>query len=136
MRLSLLRINSDLATQILAALQDPDVRHWPKSLRKTLRVPMTDFKVAGGRIYYRDRLFAPPDVDELKARILYRTRSSGPGHPGRVKTLDLVTRTYWWPNISRDVAAYVKACELCDRVKAPRSAPTGFLQLLPVPFRA
>ena len=69
--------DSDLATQMLAALQDPDIRRWPKALRKTLRVPMTDCKVASGRIYYRDRLFAPPDIDELKTQILYRTHSSG-----------------------------------------------------------
>ena len=38
--------------------------------------------------------------------------------------------------MTKDVDAYVKACQLCDRVKASRSAPPGFLQPLPVPFRA
>jgi hypothetical protein len=97
---------------------------------------MTDCKLVGDRIYYRDRLFAPPD-DELRTQIVYRTHSTGPaGHPGRVKTLDLVTRTYWWPRLSRDVEEYVRACELCVRTKASRSAPPGFLKPLPIPFRA
>jgi len=38
--------------------------------------------------------------------------------------------------MSRDIEEYVKACELCVRTKAPRVAPPGFLQPLPVPFRA
>jgi hypothetical protein len=127
---------SDLAMAMLSSLRDPLVRRWPKALRKELRVPMVDCKVVGNRIYYRDRLFAPPD-DELRTQILYRTHSSGPaGHPGRIKTLELITRDYWWPRMSRDVEEYVKACELCVRTKAPRTAPQGFLQPLPIPFRA
>jgi transposase InsO family protein len=38
--------------------------------------------------------------------------------------------------MSKDVEYYVRACELCTRTKSPRSAPQGFLQPLPVPFRA
>jgi RNase H-like domain found in reverse transcriptase/Reverse transcriptase (RNA-dependent DNA polymerase)/Integrase zinc binding domain len=127
---------SDLAITMLSALRDPLVKRWPKALRKELRIPIIDCKVMENRIYYRDKLFAPPD-DELRTQILYRTHSSGPaGHPGRVKTLDLIARDYWWPRMSKDVEEYVKACELCVRIKASRVAPPGFLQPLPVPFRA
>jgi len=95
---------------MIAALRDPDVRRWPKTLRKGLRISMTDCKIIRNRIYYRDKLFVPPD-DELRTQIIYRTHSTGPaGHPGRVKTIDLVSRTYWWPRLSRDVAEYVRAC--------------------------
>jgi hypothetical protein len=127
---------SELATTMLSSLRDPLVRNWPRAIRKELRISMVDCKIVGNRVYYRDRLFAPPD-DELRTQILYRTHSSGPaGHPGRVKTLDLITRDYWWPRMSRDVEEYVKACELCVRTKSHRTAPPGFLQPLPVPFRA
>jgi Integrase zinc binding domain len=127
---------SKQATLIIQALGDPRCRRWPKALRKDLRVAMTDCKIVSNRIYYRDKLFIPPD-DELRTQIIYRTHSTGPaGHPGRVKTIDLVSRSYWWPRLSRDVAEYVRACELCVRTKASRSAPQGFLRPLPVPFRA
>ena len=97
---------------------------------------MIDCKVIGNHIYYWDRLFAPLD-DELQTQILYQTHSSGPaGHPGCVKTLDLIARDYWWPHMSRDIEEYVKACELCIQTKAPHIAPPGFLQPLPVPFHA
>lgn len=117
--------SSDLASAMLAALRDPDVKHWPQKIRSELRIAMQDCVVRGNRIYYRERLFLPP-TDEAKIQVIYRTHSSGPGgHPGRVKTLDLITRTYWWPKMSRDVQTYVKGCDLCVRTKAARSAPPG-----------
>jgi Integrase zinc binding domain len=97
---------------------------------------MTDCKIVENKIYYRDKLFLPPD-DELRTQVIYRTHSTGPAsHPGRTKTLDLLSRSYWWPRMSLDVREYVRACELCVRTKSPRSLPQGFLQPLPVPFRA
>ena len=127
---------SPMANDMVAALRDPQIRRWPKALRQELRIAMTDCKLMGTRIYYREKLFVPPD-DELRTQVLYRTHSTGPaGHPGRVKTLDLVNRTYWWPRLSKDVEEFVRACELCVRTKASRSSPPGFLQPLPVPFRA
>ncbi|KAE8852541.1 hypothetical protein PTNB29_10442 [Pyrenophora teres f. teres] len=127
---------NDVAQQLIAAIQDPTVIRWPKNLRKQVRVPMIDCRVYNGKLFYRDRLYAPAD-DELRSQIVYRAHSSGPaGHPGRVKTLDLITRTWWWPGMSRDIEQYVKACDLCVRSKASRLAPQGFLQPLPLPHRA
>lgn len=127
---------SDTAQAMITCLGDPANKHWPKSIRKQLKISMVECKVVEGLIYWRERLFIPPD-DEVRTQILYRTHSSGPGgHPGRVKTIELVSRTYWWPRMTLDIAEYVKACELCIRVKSSRLAPPGFLQPLPVPFQA
>ncbi|RAL61484.1 hypothetical protein DID88_009413 [Monilinia fructigena] len=106
---------SDMAHQLIAAIEDHHVRKWPVEFRKTLRVAMQDCYVANNRIYYRERLWIPPD-DELKVQIIYRMHSSGPaGHPGRTKTIDLVSRTYWWPQMHQEIASYVQACELWVR---------------------
>ena len=96
--------DSGMAHEMVAALQDPAVRRWPKNLRQELRVAMTDCRLERGRIYYKDRLFLPP-VDELRIQAIFRTHSTGPGgHPGRLKTIDLMARTYWWPRMTIDVA--------------------------------
>jgi RNase H-like domain found in reverse transcriptase/Integrase zinc binding domain len=86
--------SSNMAKTMLSSLRDPECRKWPKLLRKQLRIAMTDCKIVENKIYYRDKLFLPPD-DELRTQVIYRTHSTGPaGHPGRTKTLDLLSRTY------------------------------------------
>ena len=32
---------------------------------------------------------------------------------GRWKMVELVTRNYWWPEVTRDVGRYVEGCDLC-----------------------
>ena len=32
---------------------------------------------------------------------------------GRWKTVELVTRNYWWPGVMRDIERYVERCDLC-----------------------
>ena len=39
------------------------------------------------------------------------------GHGERWKTVELVTRNYWWPRVTRDVRKYVEGCDLCQRMK-------------------
>jgi hypothetical protein len=70
-------------------------------------------------------------------QIIYRTHNSGAGgHPGRMKTTELVSKSYFWPKITHDIQNYVKSCQLYKRVKASRSASSGYLHPLLVPFQA
>ena len=39
------------------------------------------------------------------------------GHGERWKTVELVTRNYWWPDVMRDVERYMEGCNLCQRMK-------------------
>ena len=55
------------------------------------------------------------------------------GHPGRWKTLELVSRNYWWPQMSRYIGQYISTCDLCLRTKPIRQAPVGELQPLQIP---
>ena len=99
-----------------------------------LRKDKIEFKLVDGLIYFRNRLLIP-DLEDLRLEIVYCTHSSGPAsHPGRVKTLDLVQRTYWWPQMSQFVADFVRGCALCVRTKTPRTSPPGFLKPLEIPL--
>jgi len=55
------------------------------------------------------------------------------GHPGCWKTLELVSRDYWWPQISRYIGQYISTCDLCLRMKPIRQAPVSELHSLQIP---
>ena len=55
------------------------------------------------------------------------------GHPGVSKTLELLTRNYWFPGIKSFVKDYVNSCFLCQQAKVPRHLRHGELAPLPVP---
>ena len=55
------------------------------------------------------------------------------GHPGRERTLELISREYYWPRLAADVIRYVQNCQICHRVKAFRETFRGGLQQLRVP---
>ena len=40
------------------------------------------------------------------------------GHPGITRTAASVARHYWWPNLFRDVAQFVRSCKPCATSKA------------------
>jgi hypothetical protein len=35
------------------------------------------------------------------------------GHFGEKKTLDLLSRKYYWPSITADIINYISTCDLC-----------------------
>ena len=35
------------------------------------------------------------------------------GHREQWKTMELVTRNYWWPEVTKEVKRYVKGCDQC-----------------------
>ena len=52
-----------------------------------------------------------------------------------LRLYDLLSRTYWWPGITRDVKQYVSSCLPCQANKPSNQAPIGLLQPLPIPAR-
>jgi len=51
------------------------------------------------------------------------------GHGERWKTVELVTRNYWWPGVTRDVGRYVEECDLYQRMKNRTEELAGKLKL-------
>jgi len=54
-------------------------------------------------------------------------------HGGRWKIMELVTRNYWWPGVTRDVGRYVEECDMCQRMKNRIEEVAGKLKLSKVP---
>jgi len=55
------------------------------------------------------------------------------GHGGRWKTMELVTRNYWWPEVTKEVGRYVDGCDACQRYKNRSEAPAGKLMPNAIP---
>jgi hypothetical protein len=82
---------------------------------------------------YMDGLVVIPTLD-LCMEILERCHDSPlAGHYGNAKTIELITRNYWWPGLRRMVRKYLACCDVCKRAKASRHKPYGLLQPLPIP---
>jgi len=47
--------------------------------------------------------------------------------------VELVTRNYWWPGVTRDIGRYVEECNLCQRMKNRMEELAGKLKLSEVP---
>eukprot|EP00833_Pecoramyces_ruminatium_P000433 jgi/Orpsp1_1/1174465/evm.model.c7180000050226.1 len=61
--------------------------------------------------------------------------SPNAGHLGIKRTLELITRNFWWPKIQDDVKNFVSSCENCARNKINRHRRYGLLQPLETPER-
>ncbi|KAG3014580.1 hypothetical protein PC119_g12119 [Phytophthora cactorum] len=78
------------------------------------------------------RIVVPNDYD-LRMRIMCEYHDAPTaGHPGREKTYVLLTRDFYWNHQYKWVHKYVRACEVCQRVK-PAAFSQVPLQSLPTP---
>ena len=72
--------------------------------------------------------------EELKVEVIWlHYNVLAAEHEGRWKIVELVTRNYWWPGVTRDVGKYVEGCDLCQRMKNRIEEPAEKLKLSEVP---
>jgi len=93
-----------------------------------------DFKLSeNGVLMFRDRVCVP-DVLELKRQILNEGhRSSLSIHPGATKMYQDLKRLFWWPGMKKEIAEFVYACLICQKLKIEHQKPSGLMQPLFVP---
>ena len=88
-----------------------------------------------GFLTYDGLLYVPND-NELKLSLLCKYHdSSTTGHPGQAKTLELLSRNWYWPSMKKYVNRYVSNCQICARAKPRHNAPFGELRSLEIPKR-
>ncbi|KAL0159827.1 hypothetical protein M9458_043552, partial [Cirrhinus mrigala] len=79
------------------------------------------------------RLFVP---NQLRQEVLqWGHDSTLAGHQGVQRTINFLSRAFWWRTLRKDVQEYVLACNICARSKNPNAPSTGELQPLPIPKR-
>ena len=72
--------------------------------------------------------------EHMRERILTECHSSPmAGHFGIDKTVEQLSRRFWWPHLRATVAAFIRRCHRCQISKPTNQKAAGLLQPLPVP---
>jgi len=75
-----------------------------------------------------------PKDEKLRAEIirLHHDTLIG-GHGGQWQMVELVTRNFWWPGVTKEVKRYVKRCDACQQNKNHTEQLAGKLMLNSIP---
>lgn len=91
------------------------------------------FRHENNIIYYHDKIYIPK-VPSLINIILREAHDSVVGgHMGMNKTVEIVKRKFYWPQMHEHVAAYVNSCNKCQANKSSNQSAIGLLQPLSIP---
>jgi len=75
------------------------------------------WQIEGDLVLKEEKVYVLKDR-ELRVEIIWLYHDVlAAGHGGRWKTVELVTRNYWWPGVTRDIGRYVEGCDLCQQMK-------------------
>jgi len=80
-----------------------------------------------GLILHKGKVYVPKDKDPRRKIIELHHDAYIAGHQGKWKTIELVSRNYWWQGMSHYIAAYTRGCNRCNRTKTFPAKPVGFL---------
>jgi hypothetical protein len=85
------------------SVQEEAVAKVARELRKDKgrgTVKSTEWSESDGLLMFRSKIYVPNDKD-LRRRIIEQHHDMCiAGHAGRFKTLELIARNYWWPQMS------------------------------------
>ncbi|XP_074304823.1 uncharacterized protein LOC141639644 [Silene latifolia] len=117
-------------------LQKDDVRiqKWREMIERADGGVKSKFSIhSDGNLRFNGR-WCIPDNEGLKKKILTEAHATPYSiHPGGDKLYKDLKKTFWWPNMKKEVAEFVSRCLTCQRVKGEHKRPQGKVQPLEVP---
>jgi hypothetical protein len=127
------RFTSELLEEVFnRGSEDPD---WMEEYEKAMGGhPSDHVEYEDGGLYYKGRLFIPDSLELKKSIVDSEHDSRVAGHMGADKTVELVRRNFFWPQMDTWIRDYVGSCVECQRSKAARHARYGMLQPLELAF--
>ena len=92
-----------------------------------------DWELKEGILWFKGKIFVPKNEDIRKLVVESQHDAPAAGHPGQFRTLELVSRNYWWPSMCKFINSYVSHCKICIQSKPVNQLPVGLLKPLPIP---
>jgi len=87
-----------------------------------------NFTIKNELLCWKNRVYVPEGLRQRKIQSEHDSKVAG--HFGRERTVELLSRNFYWTNMERDVRKYCSECDNCQRTKAPRHAKHGLLHTL------
>ena len=87
-----------------------------------------------GIVLFQKQLRIPLDQEIRKEILESEHDHPTAGHFGQKKTIELITRNFYWPKMEETINEYVRTCDACQRNKSRRHARYGLLEPLDVPY--
>ena len=98
-----------------ARSKDKDIVRVVEEIKKTKvkKLREDECKIEGELVLKEGKVYVPKD-EKLRAEVIWLHHDVlTAGHEGRWKMVELITRNYWWPGVTKDVGRYVEECDLC-----------------------
>jgi hypothetical protein len=105
-----------------------EIRKAPRDNEAARLLDDDDTRDANGLILFKGMVYVPKSLREKVLRENHDVLTAG--HFGNEKTIERLTRTYWWPGMWKDTRQYIRECE-CQRDKTSRHATYGLMQSIP-----
>ena len=99
-------IDNEFFSKAVTSLRE----HGPTPIHSAL----DDWSNDNGLLFYQGHYYIPDDRDLLLKVMWQHHDSNTAGHPGHLKTLELIKRSYWWPGMSVFVKNFVAGCAVCQ----------------------
>ena len=90
------------------------------------------FSKRGGLWFYQFQRVYIPEAQRQGILEKYHDLPSA-GHQGNGLTLELISRRYYWPGLTRDVERWVRSCYTCQTHYPAVKPLAGYLNPLPIP---
>jgi hypothetical protein len=91
---------------------------WKDKGRGTVK--SAEWSESDGLLMFHGKIYVPNDRDLRRCIVEQHHDMRITGHAGCFKTLKLIARNYWWPQMSHYIGIYVKHCDLCNWTKVQR----------------
>jgi len=95
-----------------------------KMTKDTLMMGMTptksmkhDWIIDNEIIRYQGKVYVPENLSLQNDIIRLYHDLPHAGHPGPLRTIQLIKQDYWWPLMTTHIKRWIKGCAICQQMK-------------------